>query len=96
MKNIPKKIYLVLGNECPTDDGVDFGELAEVGWCADRLSENDIEYTLSDEPMPEETALTRLVECFKDLDRHGLLKPFLSEYEAEIQELKQLLSVKGE
>ena len=42
MKNLPKKIYLQ--SEEPIDD---FNELSEVTWCADKINENDIEYTLS-------------------------------------------------
>ena len=41
MKNIPKKIYLQVGDEC---DGEDFKELSEVSWCKDKIYENDIEF----------------------------------------------------
>lgn len=44
MDNIPQKIYLNLGFE-PTDE--DFKQLTDVTWCADKISEGDIEYTLS-------------------------------------------------
>jgi hypothetical protein len=46
MKNIPKKIYLQIGKDCPTDDGEDFSKLYGVTWCAERINENDIEYEL--------------------------------------------------
>lgn len=42
MKNIPDKIYLQIGADTPKD--VDFKDLDEVTWCADKISENDIEY----------------------------------------------------
>ena len=42
MKNIPNKIYLQIGDNTPKD--VDFNDLDEVTWCAERISKNDIEY----------------------------------------------------
>jgi len=44
MENIPKKIYLQIGEDCPHD--VDFNELVGVSWCADKINENDIEFVL--------------------------------------------------
>jgi len=44
MKNIPKKIYLQIGDDCP--DAVDFNQLIGVSWCSDRINENDIEFCL--------------------------------------------------
>jgi len=41
MKNIPKEIYLQIGEDC---DGDDFNELAEVSWCQDKINNNDIRY----------------------------------------------------
>ena len=40
MKNIPNKIYLQVGDECPDD--ADFEELGEVSWNKDKVFENDI------------------------------------------------------
>jgi hypothetical protein len=42
MKNIPKKIYLNLGENI--EDFEDFNELGEVTWCVDKVSDGDIEY----------------------------------------------------
>lgn len=42
MKNIPEKIYLQTGNECPND--CDFEELGEVTWNKDKIYDKDIEY----------------------------------------------------
>jgi hypothetical protein len=52
MTNIPKTIYLQIGEECPMDDE-DFNKLHGVTWCAERINENDIEYELklSDEDL---------------------------------------------
>lgn len=48
MTNIPKTIYLQIGEDCPTDDGEDFNKLYGVTWCAERINENDIEYVLKE------------------------------------------------
>lgn len=44
MKNIPKKIYLQIGE----DNGIidDFNKLSEVTWCEDKINDNDLEYIL--------------------------------------------------
>ena len=42
IKNIPEKIYLQIGDECPDD--ADFNELSEVSWNRDKIYENDIEF----------------------------------------------------
>lgn len=42
MKNIPEKIYLNLGEDCPAD--VDFRDLSEVTWSETKVFPNDIEY----------------------------------------------------
>ena len=45
MKNVPDRIYLVLGTYVEPDD--DFSELSENGdvtWCADRIWDTDVEY----------------------------------------------------
>ena len=41
MKNIPKRVYLQIGEDCPKD--ADFNELS-VTWCVDRINKNDIVY----------------------------------------------------
>ena len=43
MKNIPKRIFLNLG-EIEHSGVKDFNELSEVTWCADRIFDSDIEY----------------------------------------------------
>ena len=46
MKNIPKKIYLQIGEENSIKDNVDFNELGGVSWCAEKIHKTDIEYVL--------------------------------------------------
>lgn len=43
MKNIPKRIFLNLG-EIEHSGIKDFNELSEVTWCAGRIYDSDIEY----------------------------------------------------
>ncbi len=47
MKNIPEKIYLNIGcADITTDNTVDdFNELTEITWCADKINDDDIEYS---------------------------------------------------
>ena len=47
MKNLPKKIYLQIGEpECDDFDEIELNN--EVTWCADRINPNDVEYCLND------------------------------------------------
>lgn len=43
MKNIPDKIYLILG-DIDLNDIDEFKELSEVTWCEDKVFDSDIEY----------------------------------------------------
>lgn len=45
MRNIPQKIYLQIA-EAKQKDDIDFNELAEVSWCADKINDSDIVYYL--------------------------------------------------
>ena len=44
MKNIPKKIFLQVGDL--EDDNVEFSELSDVTWSAERIYKTDVEYIL--------------------------------------------------
>lgn len=61
MKNIPDRIYLNLGDECPYN--ADFRNLSEVTWSEDKVSDNDIEYVRKsewisvDERLPEDDTM---------------------------------------
>jgi hypothetical protein len=46
MKNIPKKIYLQIGEDCDCEDWNDVYPSHEVTWCGDKINDNDIEYGL--------------------------------------------------
>lgn len=46
MKNLPEKIYLVVGDIGDASD-IDFNELSEVTWHSERIFPNDIEYVLN-------------------------------------------------
>ena len=49
MKNIPKKIYLQIGEYVSQNDDTDFKDL-EVSWCSDRIYKSDIVYYLKQKP----------------------------------------------
>ena len=40
MTNVPKEIYLQVGEDCPDD--VSFSELVDVTWCDDQINNNDL------------------------------------------------------
>jgi len=48
MKNVPKRVFLQVG-ELTQDEirNVDFNELDEVTWCANRVFDTDIEFVLA-------------------------------------------------
>lgn len=64
MKNLPKKIYLNLGDGC--FDDADFRDISEVTWSEEKVNDTDVEYVRKsqwisvDERLPEddETVLT--------------------------------------
>ena len=49
-KNLPKKIFLIVGDDFGIEREVDFKELSEVTWCEDRQYPDDIEYVLASHP----------------------------------------------
>lgn len=68
MKNIPKKIYLQVGDL--TDDEIknsDFNELSEVTWCKEKVSATDIEYVRSDSGEQQKSGATIAVVAETDL-----------------------------
>ena len=44
MKNLPEKIYLQIGEDCPDD--ADFKELKEVTWSTEQIFKNDIVFEI--------------------------------------------------
>ncbi len=56
MKNVPRKIFLQVGEETSTKDNVDFKELGGVSWCTERIHKTDIEYVLK----PKKTKLPKV------------------------------------
>jgi len=44
MKNLPEKIYLQIGEDCPDD--VDFKDLGGITWSVENQNKNDIEFVL--------------------------------------------------
>lgn len=71
MKNIPKKIYLQVGDLNPEEvKDIDFNDLAEVSWCSDRIYKSDIEFVLSDVSASKQSRkckeCSREIETYKD------------------------------
>jgi len=48
MKNIPKKIFLQIGEDVDKKDNIDFNELAGVTWCVEKINKTDLEYVLKE------------------------------------------------
>lgn len=49
MKNVPKRIYLQVGDEAAEDDTLDFrNDLDDVTWAEDQVFQSDIEYVRAD------------------------------------------------
>jgi hypothetical protein len=78
MTNIPKTIYLQIGEDCPMDDGENFNDLSEVSWCRDKIFENDIEYVLKDE------LITRIKELILEACYAGFNQAHYSHMHPEI------------
>ncbi|HMI01614.1 MAG TPA: hypothetical protein VK541_03985 [Pedobacter sp.] len=66
MINEPKKIYLQVGPE--NNEEIDFKDLDEVTWSADRVEESDIKYINELEFIPLIDALESIkYKCFKKM-----------------------------
>ena len=65
MKNIPRKIYLQIGEDAEL--AADFNELSreDITWCEDKINDNDIEYTRI--ARKEQRAKEAPVELFEKL-----------------------------
>lgn len=94
IKNLPKTIYLQIGEDCDHDDWNKIYPSHEVSWCEDKINNNDIVYRLDkrrlDEPKArsngnagykEPAEDTLLTECCKALGWQG----------GTIHQIKQIL-----
>lgn len=70
MKNLPKKIYLQIGDDCP--NGIDFNELVGVSWSRDRINKNDIKFKLEPRKMKKKLFIKAMEaleqQYFNDLE----------------------------
>jgi len=46
IKNLPKKIYLQIGEDCECSNWNEIYPSHEVSWCEDKIEDNDIVYIL--------------------------------------------------
>jgi len=75
MKNIPTKLFLVIGED--VENETDFNDLDHeyVSWCENKINENDVEYVLASTPSMESQWIDvneRLPEL-KDADEKGYI-----------------------
>lgn len=64
MKNIPKLIYLQIGEDVSIkENDSDFNDLAGISWCADKINNTDIEYVLKSE---ETFTKEQMIQCYID------------------------------
>lgn len=61
MKNLPKRIYLNIGDGVPDD--ANFHDLSEVTWSEERMFDNDIEYVRKSEWIPVREQLPEPMQC---------------------------------
>lgn len=80
MKNIPKEIYLNLGIPKRvfdiTRNDIDFKQLNNVGWSADKIDDQDLKFVLSDVSQHRELLL-----AYED---------YLNEYHTKEDRIKQV------
>ena len=94
MKNIPKRIYLQIGDLTDKDDkNIDFNELSDVCWCSEKIFRTDIEY------IRKSDAARKSIECIakKANDRSRACKKcqYLMKCTPDISEICSKAFVKG-
>jgi len=85
VKNIPKKIYLQLGDDIPD---CDFNDLSEVCWHKEKVFDNDIEYVLYKPKfeVKDTDKLKQAIECLKKINEMS----DCGSYEASIIRMKEI------
>lgn len=91
MKNIPKKIFLQVGDL--EDDNVDFSELSDVTWSADRVYKNDIEYILK--PTKAKKSVVKMAKEANGRSRACRRYQYLMRFTPEFSEICDNAFVEG-
>jgi len=72
LKNIPKEIYINIGDDEHCEIDFNFDDLTDVTWCTHAIDDNDIKYYLADDVDKHikelEEALENMVELVNILD----------------------------
>lgn len=58
IKNLPKQIYLQIGEDCDCRDWNEIYPSHEVSWCKDKINDNDIPYLLKEEGEIKESSFS--------------------------------------
>src|SRR5690606_9455716 len=88
IKNLPKTIYLQIGEDCDHDDWNKIYPSHEVTWCVDKINNNDIVYRLDkrrlNEPKTKEQIFEEIENQFEyklnieeERDKMDLIKKYL-------------------
>lgn len=54
IKNLPKKIYLQIGEDCDCEEWEKIYPSHDVSWCEDKVNNNDIVYVLDKRRLKKE------------------------------------------
>lgn len=83
MKNIPKRIFLNVGDL--EDSNIDFAELRDVTWSAERIYETDIEYIIK--PAKAKKSVREMAKETNDRSRACRECKYLTRCTPEISEI---------
>lgn len=72
IKNLPKTIYLQIGEDCDHDDWNKIYPSHEVSWCEDKINNNDIVYRLDKRRLDEPKARSNGNAGYKEPAEHYL------------------------
>ena len=76
IKNLPKTIYLQIGEDCDHDDWNKIYPSHEVTWCVDKINNNDIVYRLDKRRLNEPKTKEQIFEE-EERDKMDLIKKYL-------------------
>lgn len=99
VKNLPKRIYLQIGEDCDHTDWDKIYPSHEVSWCEDKINDNDIVYSLDKRRLSNPSSDTRgLVgeiddNYWKDLQSHANSHDILATVLHELKGLKDYAEV---
>lgn len=87
MENIPKAIYLNIGNDIT--DIQDFNALDDVTWCADKIGKHDIKYILAKGSKREQFEIVMAVMSLLRQGKISSMTPNCDVMDLVIKKLKE-------